>query len=252
MPILTRKNNLRLKKYWEKVLLKNITLDTNGPVKLYPIKNSDFTPYQNNGGTVLALAKNDYCIVASDTRFSAGFALPTRNSNRVIKISSNILLATAGMQADLLVLQEEVKKKADYYKKKNEKNFSVLNCAFYLSSLLYSRRFFPFFAFNILTGMDTNGEGMNFSFDAIGSFEKSSASCKGKGEQLIQSLLDSQTSFHTHSKDTKTKELTNQIALIKNYFIKAAQRGISIGDGLQIFILTKKGVLIENNILRED
>lgn len=156
------------------------------------------------------------------------------------------------MQADLFALQSEIKEKVESYQNKDEKNFSIVNCSFYLSSLLYSKRFFPFFTFNILSGLDKNGEGVNFSFDAIGSFEKNQGSCRGKGEQLIQNLLDSQTLVFSPELYKKSEQIVNQVALVKNYFLRAVQRGISLGDGLQVFILTSKGVLIENNLLRID
>mmetsp|Transcript_44105 Transcript_44105/g.88458 ORF Transcript_44105/g.88458 Transcript_44105/m.88458 type:complete len:252 (-) Transcript_44105:895-1650(-) len=237
--------------YWENVVTKKKV----SPIKKkkeFPKKVSDFTPYQDNGGTVVALANKGYCVVASDTRFYTGFALPSRNSTRIIKISSSILLATSGMQADLLAFQHKIKENINDYQVKDEKSFSISNCSFFLSSVLYSKRFFPFFTFNLLSGLDEKGEGVNFSFDAIGSFERSQGNCKGKGEQLVQNLLDGQDLINQNEFGKKTQQLSDHVALLKNYFLKAVQRGITLGDGLQVFILTKKGILVENNTLRAD
>lgn len=49
----------------------------------------------------------------------------------------------------------------------------------------------------------------------------------------------------------KNKVLTKLI-MIKFLFLKASRRNIEIGDGIQIFVFTKKGVLVENSILRCD
>lgn len=39
---------------------------------------SRWSPYDNNGGTVLAVAGADYCIVAGSTRLATGFSILSR------------------------------------------------------------------------------------------------------------------------------------------------------------------------------
>ena len=45
-------------------------------------------------------------------------------------------------------------------------------CANLLSRTLYSRRFFPYYTFNLLAGLDENDNGVVFGYDAIGSYDK--------------------------------------------------------------------------------
>jgi len=40
--------------------------------------------------------------------------------------------------------------------------------------------------------------------------------------------------------------------MVKHLFLNASKKNIEIGDGLQIFVFTKKGVLVENSILKCD
>lgn len=59
-----------------------------------------FEPYANNGGTAVAVAGRDYCIIAADSRLSDGYSILSRNVSRVHRLSENTHLATAGCWAD--------------------------------------------------------------------------------------------------------------------------------------------------------
>ena len=68
---------------------------------LYVRRNgAGFEPYANNGGTVVAVAGRDYCIIAADSRLSDGYTILSRNVSRVHQLSGDTHLATAGCWAD--------------------------------------------------------------------------------------------------------------------------------------------------------
>jgi len=60
-----------------------------------------------------------------------------------------------------------------------------------LSTLLYSRRFFPYYVYNVLAGLDDNGEGCLYSYDPVGHCEKVSYTAGGSSGVLMQPFLDS-------------------------------------------------------------
>ena len=225
------------------------------PIKFFKkesIVQHSFSPYQNNGGTTVTISEDDYSILASDTRIISGFSIPSRENTTLVKISNNILLSTSGMRADMVVLQEEFKRTVAMWETENKKNTPISSGAHVLSSILYSRRFFPFYTFNVITGKEFNGKIKTFSFDAIGSFESCFATCLGTGQFFIQPILDSHVKSNSNHKESKKNKILKSLILIKHLFLKASKRNIEIGDGMQIFILTKKGILIENSILRLD
>tara|TARA_B110000503_G_C7063481_1_gene377711 strand:- start:455 stop:625 length:171 start_codon:yes stop_codon:yes gene_type:complete len=51
----------------------------------------------------------------------------------------------------------------------------------YISNTLYGKRFFPYYTFNLLAGLDENGNGILYGYDAIGSFDKIYYGCQGSG-----------------------------------------------------------------------
>jgi 20S proteasome subunit beta 6 len=106
------------------------------------------------------------------------------------------------------------------------------------------------------------GSGALFRYDAVGSYEKVQAACVGKGEKMIQPILDD---CMTPSDDefwpeflSPNRKIDSNVAcnhprrlyvnmnqseayeLIKNAFRAAAEREITIGDGVQVFILTRR------------
>ena len=46
-----------------------------------------FSPYEWNGGTVIAVAGDDYVIIASDKRLAAGYSIKSRNITRLHRLS---------------------------------------------------------------------------------------------------------------------------------------------------------------------
>ncbi len=47
-----------------------------------------FTPprYDDNGGTVVSVAGDDYCIVAGSTRLSTGYSILTRDQTKILRL----------------------------------------------------------------------------------------------------------------------------------------------------------------------
>jgi 20S proteasome subunit beta 6 len=67
------------------------------------------------------------------------------------------VLVTAGMQADALALQKRLRQELQQYQYLHHKEMCAHAIAQRLSNILYNRRFFPYYTFNILVGFDNNG-----------------------------------------------------------------------------------------------
>lgn len=61
-----------------------------------------------------------------------------------------------------------------------------------LSIMLYQKRFFPFYSWCILGGLDEEGKGAVYTYDPVGSYERESCRCAGSASSLIQPFLDNQ------------------------------------------------------------
>jgi 20S proteasome subunit beta 6 len=155
------------------------------------VKSHAFSPYTDNGGTSLAIAGQDFVVVAGDTRMSEGYSINTRYAPKVFKLSNGSVLATGGMFADAKALVQVLEQQLETYSFNHSKLMSSTALAQMLSVILYGKRFFPYYVWNTLGGLDENGMGAVFSYDPVGNYEKHLYNCSGSAGHLIQPFLDS-------------------------------------------------------------
>ncbi|KAG7189786.1 hypothetical protein KM043_017448 [Ampulex compressa] len=217
------------------------------------VKTVNFSPYADNGGSVIALAGEDFCIIAADTRLSTGFSIYTRQQEKLFPLSDTTILGCSGCWCDTLTLTRMLFARMQIYKHEHQKEMSTSAVAQALSIMLYYKRFFPYYVSNILAGLDENGKGCVYSYDPIGHYEKTTYRAGGSAGALLQPLLDNQIGYK-NQEGVEHVPLTQEkaLAVVKDVFISAAERDIYTGDGISIKILTKDGVKDYSFALRKD
>jgi len=71
--------------------------------------------------------------------------------------------------------------KLKLYEYNNQKQANVESISCLLGRTLYSKRFFPFYTFNLLCGFDKNNNGIVYGYDAIGSYDSKNYMATGSG-----------------------------------------------------------------------
>ena len=172
-------------------------------------------------------------------------------------MSPKVLMASAGFAADAQTLKKTLRARCKQYEFQNKKPIGCVSFAQMLSNTLYYRRFFPYYAFNIVAGLDAEGKGAVFTYDAVGSYERTNYSCQGSGQALIMPVLDHQLKtvsplvLPAVSSATPLSE-AQAIDLIKDCFATATERDIYTGDRVDIWIMNAEGVRKEEMALRTD
>jgi len=80
-----------------------------------------FDPYENNGGTCVAVAGADYCVVAADTRLSVGYSILSRDHSKIAQLADKCVLASSGFQGDIKALQKNLAAKELVYEHNHNK-----------------------------------------------------------------------------------------------------------------------------------
>jgi len=210
-------------------------------------KTAHFEPYSWNGGTLLAVAGDDFAVIASDTRLSEGFSIHTRDVNKTFKLGTKTFLTCGGFHGDVLTLSKTIDVRLKMYEHEHQHEMSTSAAAAMLSTILYYRRFFPYYVYNIIGGIDDQGKGCVYSFDPVGSYQREEYRAAGSAGAILQPLLDNQLGFKNQFDPNglplpvRSLPLDRVVQLVKDVIISAAERDIMTGDGVRVSIVKSDG-----------
>lgn len=219
-----------------------------------------FNPYSDNGGTVLGIAGEDFAVLAGDTRNVSGYSINSRYEPKIFDVGDNIVMTANGFAADGAALIDSFQQSFKWYKfNHNNKKLTIRSAARYIQHLLYGKRFFPYYVSTLIAGLDEEGKGAVYSYDPVGSYEREQCRAGGAAASLIMPFLDNQVNFKNQyepgtsdKKELRFLSLDEVLELVKDAFSSATERHIYVGDGLEIFIVTKDGVRKEYYPLKRD
>ncbi|RAW33954.1 hypothetical protein PC110_g9733 [Phytophthora cactorum] len=195
---------------------------------------ANWEPYDFNGGTVLAIAGEDFV------------------ESKLHELTPTTVLGCPGSHNDIIQLRGVLSIRAQMYQHDNETSMSSSAMAQLLMNTLYSRRFFPYYAFCILCGIDEEGKGVVYTYDAIGSYDRVTRAAQGSGGHLMIPLLDNLVEHDTRSDPKKMLTLQETKDIIKDAFITAGERDIYTGDSVEILTIKASGIDREMFALKKD
>ncbi|KAG8701756.1 Proteasome subunit beta type-6 [Ceratobasidium sp. 394] len=201
-----------------------------------------FNPYTENGGTILAIAGEDFAVIAGDTRQTEGYSIQTRYAPKVFRLTDKAVLAVNGFAADGNMFVKKVKQRLEWYRHAHAKDMPLRAIARLIQTMLYAKRFFPYYVYNILSGIEEDGSGAVYSFDPVGSYEREACRAAGAAQALVQPFLDNQIYFkNQQGAHPQHLPLPHVLALVTDSFTSATERHIEVGDGLEIYFLLAPG-----------
>ncbi|SBS84400.1 proteasome subunit beta type 1 [Plasmodium ovale curtisi] len=162
------------------------------------------------------------------------------------------VIGSSGMQSDIKTLHALLKKKIKIFFLEHAHYPDIHVIARLLCVILYSRRFFPYYTFNLLAGMSEDNESVLYNYDAIGSYCGATHSCVGSGAALILPILDNRVEQKNQLIKNVNFNLRDDIDFVKDAITSATERDIYTGDQAEIYIIDNMGVNTTSLDLKQD
>ncbi len=189
------------------------------------------------GATTIGLVCSDGVILASEKRVSYGYMVMSRVGKKVFRLTDRIGAACAGLVSDMQVLVREVGAYANLFRMDVGRSMSVRSAAKVMSNLLFGRRLVPLITQTIVGGMDDEGPSL-YVLDVLGSVMPDKYAAVGSGAEIAVGVLEQ--GYKDGIETSEAKDLV--IRAIKS----AISRDVMSGDGVDLFIITKKGMQEES------
>jgi len=218
-------------------------------------KEARFQPYSFEGGTVAAIAGDDFVVIGGDTRMSTnGSVVQSRHLEKVFKLDNGIILASTGFYGDLLQLVRVLRARMKVYQFTYNEPINICAAAEMLARTLYYKRFFPYYTSNILVGIDPQGKGALYRYDPVGNIERAECDVSGAGTEIMQPFLDNQVTWTNKTAESRpVLTIDRAKKLLRDGFRAVAERETSTGDALVLITVAAGKPLEEETVgLRGD
>jgi len=184
-------------------------------------------------GTTVGIRVKDGVVLAAEKRVAYGFYLISRAGKKVFPVLDNMGIASAGLMADMQTLARILEAEIRLYELEVGAKPSVWTAAKLLSTILYGRRLFPYYAEVLVGGIDDGGSHL-YSLDPIGAIIEEDYVAAGSGAQLAISILESGYTPGMGIEEAEKLAISSVEAAMK--------RDAVSGDGIDILVIDSNGL----------
>lgn len=121
-----------------------------------------------NGSAILAMAGKDCVAIACDRRYGVQAQTMATDRNKVFKMHDKLYIGLSGLATDQSTFHEKLKFRLAMYNLREERDIKPAAFGKLVSSLLYEKRFGPYFIEPVIAGLGEDNKPYLFSSDFIG------------------------------------------------------------------------------------
>ncbi|HXY47763.1 MAG TPA: archaeal proteasome endopeptidase complex subunit beta [Thermoplasmata archaeon] len=183
------------------------------------------------GTTTVGLVCKDGVVLATERRATAGNMISNKATQKLFKIDQNIGITIAGLVGDAQVLARYLRAEVSLYRLRRNAQLTAEGAATLLANILNGNRFYPYYAWLILGGVDGKG-GHVFSVDPAGGCIEDKFVSVGSGSPFAYGLIE-----ETYSRDMSTSDAVD---LSLRGLTAAMKRDSASGDGYLVHVISAK------------
>lgn len=129
---------------------------------------SQVNPLHYNGGAIVAAVGHECVAIGADRRFGQAQLTLACDANRLVRVHDRLVLGLTGLATDCMTLAERVRMRTNLYRLSEKREPRPATVSALVSSLLYERRFAPYFVEPVLVGLSADNQPYCCSMDLLG------------------------------------------------------------------------------------
>lgn len=180
--------------------------------------------------------KGKNCVaIGMDRRIGAQYKTVATNFQRIFKMTDKCLAGFIGLGGDVQTVGAYLKYRLNLYTLKENRPIQPKTLSWLIATMLYSKRFGPYFIEPLVAGLDENNEPYLSTCDSIGCMcDKDNFFCIGTALELMLGACES-----FFRPDLEPEDLFETLS---QCLLSALDRDALSGWGAVIYIITPSGI----------
>ncbi|CEM00817.1 unnamed protein product [Vitrella brassicaformis CCMP3155] len=203
--------------------------------------------FSYNGAALVGMAGKDCVAVAVDKRLGVNqFQTISANFQRAFQVSERCFVALGGLASDVQTVHKEIAYRMKMYSLREEREMEPKVVTALVASMLYARRFGPWFVDPVVAGLDKDNKPVLAGYDSIGA--------KSEAHDFVTGGTASDQLFGLCEQFWKPDMDADQLfETISQCLLAAVDRDCVSGWGADVFILTADGTVTKKTLkVRQD
>ena len=185
-----------------------------------------------SGTTTIGLVCKDGVVLATEKRATMGSFIANKATVKLFRVDRNIGATFAGSVGDAQVMIRYMQAEVALYRMRKGSALRVESAATLTANILNQNRYYPYFAWLIVGGMDTTG-GHVFALDAGGGSIEDRFVSIGSGSPFVYGVLEDAWK--------EAPSVSEGIDLSLRGLTVAMKRDSASGDGYAVAEITQEG-----------
>lgn len=198
-----------------------------------------------NGSAIIAMVGKGCIGIAADRRLGQNLTTIDTNFTKIFNLQPRVMVGFSGLATDVQTVRNTLEYRLKLYELREERNMSPQTISFLLSTMLYEKRFGPYYMEPVIAALDEDGKPFLSSMDLIGATMEAkdfvvAGNCTGNLLGMAESLW---------KPDLEPDQLFEVLA---QALLSAVDRDALTGWGGVVHIVTMDGITTRELKGRQD